>query len=78
LVWIDQKNVFYDIKDEQLPDVIDIMIVDGPHGNGRSIAFLHGINRLKSGSYVVIDDYNHYDFIEKFEKLFKDRLNKKS
>jgi len=65
-----QRNTFYDILDEQLPDVINLMVVDGPHGNGRSIAFLHGKNRLVSGSYVVIDDYNHYDFVERFQMLF--------
>lgn len=65
-----QKNTFYEIKEGELPDVINIMIVDGPHGNGRSIAFLHGINRLRKGSFVIIDDYNHYDFVERFQILF--------
>lgn len=65
-----QKNTFYDVDIEQLPKVIDLMVLDGPHGNGRSIAFLLGINRLKSGSYVVIDDYNHYDFVNKFKQLY--------
>jgi hypothetical protein len=65
-----QRNTFYEIKEGELPDVIDVMIVDGPHGNGRSIAFLHGIGRLRKGSFVVIDDYNHYDFIERFQMLF--------
>jgi len=67
-----QKNTFYSIEEGQLSDRIDIMIVDGPHGNGRNIAFLHGVNRLGSGSYVVIDDYNHYDFVERFQMLFRD------
>lgn len=65
-----QKNTFYDIKDSELPDIIDVMIIDGPHGNGRSIAFLYGIDRLRKGSFVIIDDYNHYDFVERFQKLF--------
>ncbi|MCK9416549.1 hypothetical protein M0Q97_07830 [Candidatus Dojkabacteria bacterium] len=64
-----QKNTFYEINNE-LPNEINLMVVDGPHGNGRSIAFLHGINKLKSGSYVVIDDYNHYDFVDKFKMVF--------
>lgn len=67
-----QKNVFYDIDETQLPEIVDIMIVDGPHGNGRNVAFLVGLNRLKSGSYVIIDDYNHYDFVERFQKLYPD------
>lgn len=65
-----QKNTFYKINDNQLPNVIDLMVVDGPHGNGRSIAFLHGIGRLKKGSIVVIDDYNHYDFVDRFKTIF--------
>lgn len=65
-----QKNVFYNVEEEQLPKNIDLMIVDGPHGNGRSIAFLHGIGRLKSNSHVIIDDYNHYDFVKRFEKIY--------
>jgi len=65
-----QKNVFYKIVEEDLPKNIDIMILDGPHGNGRNIAFLVCNGKLKKGSYVVIDDYNHYDFVEKFEKIF--------
>lgn len=72
LVHTRQKNTFYEIKEGDLPDVIDLMIVDGPHGNGRSIAYLHGINRLRKGSYVVIDDYNHYPFVEKMMSLFPD------
>lgn len=67
-----QKNTFYDIKEGDLPEVIDLMIVDGPHGNGRSIGYLHGINRLKKGSFVVIDDYNHYPFVENMLSLFPD------
>jgi len=65
-----QKNVFYEINEEDLPKTVDLLIVDGPHGNGRSIAFLVGLNRLKNGSYVIIDDYNHYDFVEKFKYLY--------
>ena len=67
-----QKNTFYDINDSFFPEKIDLMIVDGPHGNGRSIAFLFGNGKLKSGSYVVIDDYNHYDFLNRFKIIFND------
>jgi len=65
-----QTSTFYDVSEEQLPKVINVMVVDGPHGNGRSIAFLLGKNRLLSGSFVVIDDYNHYDFVNKFQIIF--------
>jgi hypothetical protein len=65
-----QKNTFYDINENDLPTIIDLMVVDGPNGNGRSVAFLHGLCRLTSGSFVLIDDYNDYDFVEKFKNLY--------
>jgi len=65
-----QSNTFYDVKENDLPEIIDLMIVDGPHGNGRSIAFLHGLNHLTVDSHIVIDDYNHYDFVDKFKILY--------
>ena len=65
-----QKNCFYDINDDEIPNYIDLVIVDGPHGNGRSISFLHIKNKMKKGGYVVIDDYNHYDFVERLLMIF--------
>ena len=65
-----QKNCFYNITEANLPDYCDVCVLDGPHGNGRSISFLHLKNKLKSGSYVIIDDYTHYDFSDKFRLIF--------
>lgn len=67
-----QKNCFYEITPADIEGTVDLAVVDGPHGNGRSLSFLHLINHLKSGSFVVIDDYNHYDFVEKFTMIFPD------
>jgi hypothetical protein len=64
-----QKNTFYKIEDSMLPDKIDMLIVDGPHGNGRSLAFLRCFDRLKIGSKVLIDDASHYPFYEHLRKL---------
>ena len=66
-----QRNCFYDIKNYMLPSSIDLVILDGPNGNGRSIAFLYLMNKMADNSYIVIDDYNHYDFIERFASIFK-------
>jgi hypothetical protein len=66
-----QKNCFYEILDDDIPSSVDLLIVDGPHGNGRSISFLHLKEKLLIGSYVIIDDYNHYDFCDKFLSIFK-------
>lgn len=65
-----QKNCFYNIKTNELPEKIDLVLIDGPHGNGRNISFLHLLDRLHENSYVIIDDFNHYDFCEKFVYLF--------
>src|SRR5688572_2005800 len=35
-----QTNTFYKVENSMLPDRIDLMIVDGPHGNGRSLAYV--------------------------------------
>ena len=61
-----QKNCFYNIEAVDIPISIDFMLLDGPNGNGRNIAYLHTQNKLHDGSIVFIDDYNHYDFLEKF------------
>lgn len=66
-----QRNCFYEIKEDDLKDNYDLVILDGPHGNGRSIAFLHLKNKLKPGSLVLIDDHTHYGFQENLNKLFK-------
>jgi hypothetical protein len=34
-----QQNCFYEIKDGDLDGSFDLVILDGPNGNGRSIAF---------------------------------------
>lgn len=65
-----QRNCFYEIIDSDFVGEYDIVVLDGPHGNGRNFAFLHILDHLKSGSHVVIDDFNHYDFSERFEKIF--------
>ena len=64
------KNCFYDLTDEDLPDNIDLVILDGPNGNGRSLAFPHLIGKLKSPCYVMIDDVNHYDFLDRAKQIF--------
>jgi hypothetical protein len=65
-----QKNNFYEIKDGDLNGVYDLMILDGPNGNGRNISYLHMVNHLDVGSVVLIDDYTHYDFVDKFSLFF--------
>lgn len=69
-----QKNNFYNIQDGDLTGIYDLMILDGPNGNGRNISYLYVKNNLAEGSIVLIDDYNHYDFVEKFSLFFEHEL----
>jgi len=66
-----QKNNFYNIKDGDINGIYDLMILDGPNGNGRNVSYLHMIDHLDVNSIVLIDDYTHYDFIEKFSLFFE-------
>lgn len=59
------ENLFYDIGEGDIPDGVDLVILDGPFGNGRSFAFLHLLEKLSDEAYIVIDDSDHYDFIER-------------
>lgn len=64
-----QKNCFYNVKDYPLKENYNLAIVDGPHGNGRNIAYLLLKDKMQSG-FILIDDFNHYDFVERASNLF--------
>jgi hypothetical protein len=66
-----QKNNFYKIENGDLDGIFDIMILDGPNGNGRNISYLHMFNHLDVGSIVLIDDASQYEFVPYFEKFFE-------
>tara|TARA_R100000008_G_C3582511_1_gene169596 strand:+ start:974 stop:1597 length:624 start_codon:yes stop_codon:yes gene_type:complete len=63
------ENSFYDITSDDLPDNIDLVLLDGPNGNGRSISFLHLQNKLSEKSFILIDDSDHHDFIERCQQV---------
>lgn len=65
-----QKNCFYDIREEDLKKEYDVVILDGPNGNGRSFAFMHLHKVLKPDSYILIDDYQHYPFVKILKHFF--------
>lgn len=73
-----QKNCFYDIKDFDLSREYDIVVIDGPNGNGRSFAFLHLHNVLKNGTFVFVDDYLHYPFVKIMNHFFDMELYSES
>lgn len=69
-----QKNTFYLVDETMLPSKIDILVVDGPHGNGRSLAYLHCANKLVKDSIILIDDASHYPFYEFLSKVVQTEI----
>lgn len=65
-----QKNCFYKINRESFPSKFSFVILDGPNGNGRSIAFNVIKNIINFPCYIFIDDYFHHPFVENFKKFF--------
>lgn len=62
---------FYDIKEEDLTSSkYDLVILDGHHGHGRSVAWKILKTKLSIGCLVLIDDFDHYPFREDFVAEF--------
>jgi hypothetical protein len=64
------KNATYDVDFSKLKDEYDLVIIDGPNGNGRNFSNFYIENRVKNGTYIIIDDYFHYDFVDKVKHFF--------
>lgn len=59
-----QRNCFYDFLDHDLKKQYDIIVLDGPNGSGRSLAYLHLQDIIDYGlTYVCIDDYDAFDHV---------------
>jgi len=71
------KNVFYAIEEGDLANCYDLVVLDGPNGNGRSVAFRYLVDRVRTGTKIVIDDYHHYPFVESCKKILNVKLLKK-
>jgi hypothetical protein len=71
------KNCFYDLDPEELPNSIDLIILDGPNGNGRSLAFPFVFDHISHNCWLLIDDSNHYDFLERCQSVFQTTIIKK-
>jgi len=71
-----QRNCFYDIQEDDIKGEYDIIVIDGPSGNGRNISYFHFMKNVKPGTIVLIDDHNasdgafNYDFIDHFNHFF--------
>ena len=71
------KNAFYGVTPQDLPNNIDLVILDGPNGNGRSLAFPLIKNRISENCWVLIDDEDHYDFVKRCQEVFETEVIKK-
>ena len=58
------KWVYYnenDIQDAQIPDAkFDLIMIDGPAGDKRSLWYSKIRNNVKLGTVILIDDFNHF------------------
>lgn len=61
-----QRNCFYDIQNGDIEGLFDIVILDGPNGNGRNFAYCFIQKHLNKNAVILIDDYdatdNEYDY----------------
>jgi hypothetical protein len=66
------RNAFYaNLPAEPIKEkTFNALILDGPHGNGRSLAFPLLKRFITDDAYILIDDYHHYPFIQDAERLF--------
>ncbi|MEZ0373332.1 MAG: hypothetical protein ACAI44_29860 [Candidatus Sericytochromatia bacterium] len=65
-------NGFYAVDCGELfePGSIDAIVLDGPNGNGRALAFALLYPFLKPDAWILIDDYDHYPFLEQLGRLY--------
>jgi len=62
---------FYDLEEGDLTSLeYNLVVLDGHHGHGRSVAWSYLKGRLANGCIVLIDDFDHYPFEQDFLKVF--------
>jgi len=50
-----------DIQNTPIPNIkFDLILIDGPNGNKRSLWYSKIRNNVKPGTVILIDDFNHY------------------
>jgi hypothetical protein len=65
------ENAFYGFDFNLYePRSFDLIILDGPNGNGRSMAFPLLKNLVCLPCWVIIDDYLDYPFLEDMKRIF--------
>jgi len=74
-----QRNNFYDIQENDIEGIFDIIILDGPNGNGRNLAYNFIKNHIRKGTIIILDDYDatDNDFNYKFVEILQHYFNVK-
>jgi hypothetical protein len=69
------RNAFYGDLDRipASPGAWQALVLDGPHGNGRSLAFPLLANVLAPDAFVLVDDFDHYPFLDDLGRIFRFR-----
>lgn len=71
------RNTFYRYNFRQFaPQSIDLIILDGPNGNGRSLAFPFLKHAVKLPAWLLIDDYLDYPFLHDLQRVFDHRIER--
>lgn len=65
------EDGFYTFQPGDLSGKYGLMILDGPNGPTRSVAF--GVIKpfLDPGALILIDDWNHFKFVEACAEVFR-------
>jgi hypothetical protein len=65
-------NAFYGVTPDLVPPAqsVDAIVVDGPNGSGRSLAYPLLFSALKQQALVLIDDFDHYPFVPDLARLY--------
>ncbi len=73
------NNAFYALPLSALPapESLDGLILDGPNGDGRSLAFPIFATSLKPNAIILIDDYDHFPFLQRLGQVFNFTILKK-
>ncbi len=69
------QNAFYDVDTSVFAhNAIQAVLLDGPNGSGRSLAFPLLKPYLAKDAIFLIDDYDHYPFLEELSLVFEYEL----
>ncbi len=66
------RNAFYQFDFRTIPErSVGLVILDGPNGNGRSIAYPLLRRALTERALILIDDYLDYPFVDDLKGVYK-------